>query len=216
MVSKLILNFLILIHFQKTESVCATESGDICPADEQVQERLASTARDRRSYIAISVEAGTDLQTIKRVLKNIFGRRNAYSDRYIAKLYNKFENRLRLNTDRCQVAGRAQTATDENHQEILNELITERRTWIVDQLVEVMGISRGSIHILLKNGGYRKIGSIWLPHELSEEDMQKRVRAARANLWWFERDARMLGRIIATDETWLRSYSPLDPQQARE
>ena len=177
---------------------------------------MALTAQDQRSYIAISVEAGTDLATVQRVLKKVFGRKNAFSDNWIQKLYNQYQQRKRLNTDRCPGSGRPQTATDENHQEILDELMSQRRTWTVDQLVDVMGISRGSIYLLLKKGGYRKIGSIWLPHELSEDDLQRRVRESRANLRWFGRDARMLGRIIAIDETWLRSYSPLDPEQARE
>ena len=86
----------------------------------------------------------------------------------------------------------------------------------LDELAEVMGISHGSVHTLLVQGGYKKIGPKWLPHDLSAEDRRKRMAAARENLAWFERDARMLGRLISIDETWVRAYTPLDHQQSRE
>lgn len=39
---------------------------DECPTDE---DRLTLTTQDQRAYIAVSVEAGTDLVTVKRTLK---------------------------------------------------------------------------------------------------------------------------------------------------
>jgi len=176
---------------------------------------LALTDRDQRSYIAISVEAKTDLITVKRTLRKVF-KRNAYSNRRIEELYKEFKDRSRLSTDRCPGSGRTCSATDENHADILNELMSMRRTWTIDELVDVMGISHGSVYILLKRANYRKVGSIWLPHQLTDQDLELRVRAARNNLQWFGRNPRMLGRIIAIDETYVRIYSPLDRQQARE
>ena len=159
------------------------------------------------------MEAKTDLVTVKRTLKRVF-KRNAYSDTRIKALYKEFLNRSRLFTETCPRSGRPCTSTDENHADILNELMAQR-TWTIDELVDVMGISHGSVYLLLKRGSYRKVGSIWLPHQLSE-DLELRIRAARKNLQWFGKNPRMLGRIIAIDETYVRSYSPLDRQQARE
>jgi transposase len=185
------------------------KENDTCPAAEP----LALTDRHQRSYIAISVEAKTDLVTVTRTLKRVF-KRNAYSDRRIRSLYKEFKDRSRLSTETCPRSGRPCTSTDENHADILNELMAQR-TWTIDELVDVMGISHGSVYLLLKRGNYRKVGSIWLPHQLSEQDVELRI-AARKNLQWFGRNPRMLGRIIAIDETYVRSYSPLDRQQARE
>ena len=65
-------------------------------------------------------------------------------------------------------------------------------------------------------GETRKIGAKWLPHQLNDQDVELRVRAARKNLQWFERNLRILGRIIAIDKTYGRSYTPLDRQHTRE
>ena len=94
--------------------------------------------------------------------------------------------------------------------------MSQRRTWTIDELDDAMGISRGSLHVLLRRGNYKKVVAYWLPHELDPEDIRLRIKACRDNMRWFQRDPRMLGRIIAIDETWIRSYSPLVPQDARE
>ena len=89
--------------------------------------------------------------------------------------------------------------------------MSQSRTWTIDELVDVMGIGRGSVWLLLKREHYRKIGARWLPHQLDQQYMELRVRACRLNLRWFTNEPRMLGRIIAIDETWTRAYTPLDP-----
>ena len=190
------------------------KENDTCQAL-STAEALALSDHDQRSYIAISAEAKTDFLTVKCTMKNVF-RRNSYSDRRIEELYKEFKDRKRLSTETCPRSEKPCTSTDENHADILNELMSMTRTWTIDELVDVMGISHGSIYLLLKRGNYRKVGSIWLPHQLSDQDLEMRVRAARNNLQWFRRNLRMLGKIIAIDETYVRLYNPLDRQQARE
>ena len=167
--------------------------------DEDMPDELALTAQDQRAYIAVSAKIGTDLAYLKRNLKKVF-KRNVYSDSHIGKLYNEFKNNQRLNTDRCPGGGRPITASDEAHEDMLNQLMRERRTWTIEQLSDEMGIGYGSVQRLLIRGRYRKAKSIWLPHQLTDEDFQNRVRAARENLRAFTRNPRMLGRIIAIDE----------------
>ena len=121
-----------------------------------------------------------------------------------------------MSTERCPGSGRPCSATDENHADTLNELMSLKRTWTIDELADTMGISHGSVYVLLRRGNYRKIGPHWLPHNLSEQDLELRVRAARLNLRCFSGNPRMLDRIIAIDGTYVRSYTPLNPQQARE
>jgi len=189
----------------------------ICNENGNVNRRLAITLtpRDQRAHIAISVEAGIPcwqvVQTLNRALKN-----NAYKRRTIETYYSEYKSRKRVSTDRKPGSGSEKTATDEDHEELLLDLLDQRRTWRIEDLVEVMNVSAGSISFLLHKNGFRKIGPVWLPHELTDEDKQKRYNAAEANLQWFRTDARMLGRIIAIDETWVRAYTPLDPQQAQE
>ena len=114
-----------------------------------------------------------------------------------------------MTTDRCPGSGRPITCTDENQEEVLAQLMSQRRTWTINQMADAIGISTGSLHVLLRRGNYKKVGPYWLPHELDPEDIRLRIKACRDNMRWFQRDPRMLGRIIAIDETWIRSYSPL-------
>ena len=152
---------------------------------------------------------------VKRTIRKVF-KKDAFTDPWIGKLYNEFKEKRRLTTERCPRSGRPVSATGENQEETLNELMSQRRTWTIDELVDVMGISRGSVWNLLQRGHYRKVGAHWLPHQLDQQDMELRARACRLNLRWFASNPRMLGRIIAIDETWIKAYTPLDPQQARE
>ena len=183
-----------------------------CPSD---QDQLTLTARDQRSYIAVSVGIGTDLITVKRTLRKVFGK-NVHLDRRMEVYYQEFNERNRLTTDRCPCSRKPFTCTDENHEEVLNELMSHRRTRIIDELVDAIRISRGSLHVLLRRGNYKNFGAYWLPHELYAEDIRLRIKACRDNLRWFQRYPQMLGHFIAIDKTWIRSYSPLVPQGARE
>ena len=90
------------------------------------------------------------------------------------------------------------------------------RTWIIDELVEIMNISHGTVQSLLVKHEYRKVGPTWLPHELSCYDKERRVRICRDNLRLYNRDNEILNRIIALDVSWVRCYETLDPQQAKE
>ena len=76
-------NFLcITLAFYLYASICEksvntqTVPPNECPYEE---DRLTLTARDQRAYIAVSVEAGTDLVTVKRTIRKVFGE-NAYSN----------------------------------------------------------------------------------------------------------------------------------------
>ncbi len=46
--------------------------------------------------------------------------------------------------------------------------------------------------------------------------MQARVDGCKHNLERYEQDSTLLHRIVAIDETWLRSYDSKDPKTAAE
>src|SRR5882724_8363894 len=175
------------------------------------------TAQDQRAFIAISVASDVPCNEVISRIKKAVGRRNAYSDRQIRKLYKEFQDNQRPDTDdqRCHNQ-RSLSATDQGNEEGIEHLMSIRRDWTVTELVNELGISQGSVSVLLNRLGYKKIRARWVPHELTDRDKRNRVIAARENLRWFHRDARMLGRIIAFDETVWRCYTPPDPNQATE
>jgi histone-lysine N-methyltransferase SETMAR len=175
------------------------------------------TAQDQRAFIAISVASDVPCNEVISRLKKAVGRKNAYSDRQIRTLYKEFQENKRPDTDdqRCHNQ-RPLSATDQGHEEGIEHLMSIRRDWTIDELAHELGISHGSVTVLLNRLGYQKVSARWVPHELTDREKRNRVIAARENQRWFHRDARMLGRIIAFDETVWRCYTPPDPNQAAE
>ena len=177
--------------------------------------------RDQRSFIMISAAANVPIWNVKRVLKKALKKkRQRFCRQWIEKLYHGFQNNERQNSldQRCftSALNKPCTATDEAHLEWLQHLMDFRRNWTQRGLALEMRISQSSVQRLLQMAGFRKRRARWIPHELTNEEKMARVSAAKANLRWFNNDTRMLGRIIAFDDTIWRSYLPLEVEQSAE
>jgi len=79
-----------------------------------------------------------------------------------------------------------------------------------------LGVSYWSTIRLLEEVGAKKIATIWVPHELTPVQKQKRVDIRVEHLERYNNDSEYLERIIAIDETWIRSYDPKDPFNSRQ
>jgi hypothetical protein len=88
------------------------------------------------------------------------GRKNAYSDRQIRTLYKEFQENKRPDTDdqRCHNQ-RPLSATDQGHEEGIEHLMSIRRDWTIDELAHELGISHGSVTVLLNRLGYQKVSA---------------------------------------------------------
>ena len=68
---------------------------------------------------------------------------------------------------------------------------------------------RTVLHILQDILGYHKLAARWIHHEISEVQKWHRYAVAQAMLDQYQREGDdFLGRIVAMDETWARSYEP--------
>jgi hypothetical protein len=56
----------------------------------------------------------------------------------------------------------------------------------------------------------------WVPHSLTSQQKELRVNISSEHFQRYQSDPDMLNRIIAIDETWIKSYDPLDESQSRE
>ena len=55
----------------------------------------------------------------------------------------------------------------------------------------------------------RRIAAMWVPHFLTRDQMQERVRIAEDHINRHEKDGKtFLNCIVAIDETWFRSFEP--------
>ena len=92
----------------------------------------------------------------------------------------------------------------------------ENREATMEELASMMDVGLGSIFRLIHAMGVNKVVSVWVPHNLTEDQ-----RVLRANIAWehynrWTNDNTILDRIIAIDETWLRSYDPRDDYASRQ
>jgi transposase len=174
--------------------------------------------QDQRAIVAYEALQGITPEQTIRNLKAKVGRRNVRSDRTIRRWHKEVRDGTRTDTEdhRSQCPGRPRTANTDENWETLDILMSETRSWTLDQLAEVMNISHGSVYNLLHEKGFKKLGSNFVPHELTCDQKEKRVEVAQMNLDNFTEDATILGRIVSLDETWLPAYMPLHPQDSRE
>ena len=92
------------------------------------------------------------------------------------------------------------------------------RQWTARELTAEVGICRKTvIHIVHDILCYRKLSTLWIPHEISEVQQWHRYADAQALLDRYQREGDDFhGRIVAMDETWARSYVPHLIRQSNE
>ena len=89
-------------------------------------------------------------------------------------------------------------------------LMEEDACYIVQEIEELSGIHSSSVlKILRERLGLRKICTRWVPHLLTDEQKQSRVRLALQVIEKYDKcDPRRLEEIITSDETWIYHFQP--------
>lgn len=110
--------------------------------------------------------------------------------------------------------GRPSTSkTDENIVKIKG-LVLQNRRFSIRDLVDITGISFGSIQSILKNDlGLSRVSSRLVPKSLNFLEKNRRIEVSKEMLSMGD-DA--LKCIITGDETWIYAYDPETPQQSSE
>lgn len=193
--------------------VIISENGIIGPNEDEL--RASVSVEEQRAYIKISVLLGKTAIQIHGELVTALGQRS-YSLRRVRELAKEFQSLSRLSCEDMPRSGRPHTSDTEINRERLSGLMSQNRAWRIDDLVEELDISHGSVWQLLHDMGYRKIASKYVPHYLTCQQKQIRVDACNRNLERYKNDPTLLHRIVAIDETWFRSFDPKDPQSAAE
>ena len=100
-------------------------------------------------------------------------------------------------------SGRPAEATTGVQVAAVQRLVEEDGRVTVLQIAEEVGISSGSVSsILHKSLGLRKVSARWVPHMLTEEQMQKRVHWCHFMLEKFDRGrSNAVWDIVSGDET---------------
>ena len=177
--------------------------------------RASITRQEQRAYIKCSVLLGYPASKVYFDLQKV-ARREGYSHTRVYELYREFSEGTRLSSENDQYEGKERTATDDIHKEKLKELLLEDKNWSTFELSENLGISTSSTKRLLKEVGAKKIASRWVPHDLTPDQKKLRADICDEHLQRYNADNDVLARIIAIDETWIKSYDPSDPRSSRQ
>ena len=118
-----------------------------------------------------------------------------------------------------KLCGKTFSATNDEDVKNVAKLFEADRRFICDEIAYELDISNGSAYrILSERLQMRKIAARWVPHMLSEMKRKRhRVKISRSHLQRYaEKGDEMLQRIIAIDETWVRSFEPELKRQSSE
>jgi histone-lysine N-methyltransferase SETMAR len=115
-------------------------------------------------------------------------------------------------------SGRPCTASDDQHISAVSKLLEEDRRLTCEEIAYELGISHGTVvTIMTKKLNMRRVVARWVPHQLSESEKLNRLQIARSLRARYRREGdSFLNRIVAIDETWIRSYEPELKSQSSE
>ena len=106
--------------------------------------------------------------------------------------------------------GRPVSVLREKNVATVKTLIEEDARYTVQEIEELNGIHLSSVlKILRERLGLRKICTRWVPHLLTDEQKQSRVRLASQVIEKYDKcDPRSLEEIVTGDETWIYHFQP--------
>jgi histone-lysine N-methyltransferase SETMAR len=176
----------------------------------------AFTSQEQRSYIKIEVQH-------KKSAKKIFNALQEACDTYALSYVQVTRWVKELKDGRDSVKdnhrpGRNVTATDSYSTVQVKELLNHNRRISCEVLAQELEICVGSVHTIIPNNlKMRKVSARWVPHRLTSEQAERRLNIATNHLSRFSKEGRnFLSRIVAIDETWVRSYDPELKRQSAE
>ena len=115
-------------------------------------------------------------------------------------------------------SGRPSTSSTQENIEAVERIVMEDRRVTVDQIVDTLGISYGSVEsILHEHLAMSKVSASWVPRMLTPEMKGNRMRCSEENLELMNQDwENFKQRFVTGDETWIHHYDPESKQQSKQ
>ena len=133
-------------------------------------------------------------------------------------MVKKWFTEFRCGTADAERPGRpVEVSTPETIEKIHDMVLADRRLK-VREIVEVIGISHGSVVSILNDHlGMRKLSARWVPRLLTVDHKRNRVTTSQEGLALFNRNMEdFLRRFVTVDETWIHHNTPETKQQSRQ
>ena len=167
---------------------------------------------EQRSAIKFCLRNDISAAETYRMLQKAFGE-ETMSQKNVYKWYKDFkEGRERV--DDLERSGRPSTSIDDRHINKIKELVLANRRLTIRDLVDMVGISFGSVQAILKDHlGLRRLKSRLVPKFLNFFEKERRVKTCEAMLSDYQD---VYKQIITGDETWVYAYDPETTDQSSE
>jgi histone-lysine N-methyltransferase SETMAR len=154
-----------------------------------------------RFYIQVRQSLGINAKAIFDELKS-FSSRLAPLYATVKHWFRKFRRGHKNFEDESR-SGRPKTESLPDNIETIHNLIEDDLYITYDIIEAKTSISRGTIHTIIHDHlKLRKITSRWVPHELTQENKDNRVRICKENLAKFESGKWRLCDVLSDDESW--------------
>lgn len=157
---------------------------------------------------------GDTVPKIHSMLRRIAGSR-AFTRQTVYNLYYQFDQGERTETQRRSGPGAPRTQATEENLDKLRDLLIEQDDLTEDEMAEHLKVSHGTVANMISEIGAKKICARWIPHDLNRGNKQTRIDYCEENLRMYHASSDMLDRVIALDESWIRSYDPQDKESAK-
>jgi histone-lysine N-methyltransferase SETMAR len=160
----------------------------------------------QRVYCKIRAQLRFPQTEIHAELQKVYGN-GALKYAIVCKWVRRFNDGLE-STENDPRVGRPVSVLMEKNIATVKTLIEEDARYTVQEIEELSGIHSSSVlKILRERPGIRKICVRWVPHLLTDEQKQSRVRLASQVIEKYDKcDPHRLEEIVTGDETWIYHF----------
>ena len=160
---------------------------------------------EQRVYCKIRAQLGFPPTEIHADLQKVYGN-CALKYATVCKWVRRFND----GREPIEKVGRPVSVLTEKNIATVKTLIEEDTRYTVQEIEELSGIhSSGVLKILRERLGLWKICARWVPHLLTDEQEQSRVRLASQVIEKYDKcDPGRLEEIVTGDETWIYHFQP--------